>query len=118
VAPFDVHLIVLGGDAAIREQAEALYAALNRLAVEVLYDDRNESAGVKFADADLLGMPLRATLSSRSLKAGGVELKRRIDGPEDAWTAPVENAASTIQAEVRALRATYRAAADALDPGT
>ncbi len=45
--------------------------------VEVLYDDRNESPGVKFADADLMGLPIRLTVSTKSLQAGGIELKRR-----------------------------------------
>jgi prolyl-tRNA synthetase len=117
VAPFDVQLVVLGGDEAVRTPAEALYAELQAAGVETLYDERNESAGVKFADADLLGMPLRATVSARSLKAGGVELKRRADGPEDAWTVALADVADGIQSEVREAHASYRQAADALATG-
>jgi prolyl-tRNA synthetase len=117
VAPFDVQLIVLGGDEAVRAKADALYEELRAAGVATLYDERDESAGVKFADADLLGMPLRATVSARSLKAGGVELKRRADGPEGAWAVPVADAANAIQCEARDAQASYLAAADALEPG-
>ena len=79
VAPYQVHLVHLGktGDGT-KEQAEALYAELTAAGVEVLYDDRDGlGAGVKFTDADLMGIPWRVTLSARSLKGGGVEVKRR-----------------------------------------
>lgn len=77
LAPFDVYLLVLGADEAVRAQAETIYTQLRETGLEVLYDDREERAGVKFADADLIGCPTRATVSKRSLKAGGVELKAR-----------------------------------------
>jgi len=83
IAPFDVHLLTLGTDEAVHAQGEEIYADLTgfgkpvRSGLEVLYDDREESAGVKFADADLIGCPVRVTVSRRSLKAGGVELKAR-----------------------------------------
>lgn len=80
VAPYRLHLLLLGSDQELRAQAEGLYSDLKGQGGEVLYDDRDESAGVKFADADLLGCPLRLTLSKRSLKAGGVELKLRASG--------------------------------------
>ncbi|MBI4630878.1 MAG: proline--tRNA ligase, partial [Chloroflexi bacterium] len=73
VAPYDVHLIRLGKTEEARTAAEALYEKLPR----VLYDERDESAGVKFADADLIGLPIRITVSDKSLKAGGAEVKRR-----------------------------------------
>ncbi len=78
VAPYDVHLVLLAGrEADVRVQADVLYDELCVGGVEVLYDDRDASAGVKFADADLIGVPLRLTVSSRSLQQGGVEAKRR-----------------------------------------
>jgi prolyl-tRNA synthetase len=77
LAPFDVHLLMLGTDEAVQTQAEEVYAQTKGAGLEVLYDDREESAGVKFADADLIGCPVRATVSRRSLKAGGIELKAR-----------------------------------------
>jgi prolyl-tRNA synthetase len=77
IAPYQVHLVSLGNRPEIVEAAETLYEELSNRRFEVLYDDREESAGVKFNDADLIGIPLRLTVSSRSLAAGGAELKRR-----------------------------------------
>lgn len=74
VAPFDVHLVALRGG---QEQADALYSQLQQAGFEVLYDEREESPGVKFNDADLIGLPIRLTVTERSLKEGGVELKLR-----------------------------------------
>lgn len=78
VAPFQAHLVSLGLDRPeVGDAAEALYAELEQDGLEVLYDDRAESAGVKFNDADLIGIPLRLTVSPRTLKAGSVEAKLR-----------------------------------------
>ncbi|MDD2232311.1 MAG: proline--tRNA ligase [Sphaerochaetaceae bacterium] len=76
VAPYQVHLVSLIKDAAI---AEKIYEELEKAGIEVLFDDRNESAGVKFSDADLIGLPIRLTLGNRSLKEGKVEMKLRSD---------------------------------------
>ncbi|MBM3675961.1 MAG: proline--tRNA ligase [Actinobacteria bacterium] len=84
LAPFDVHLVVLPGkgDAAdeVRRTADALYDALRGAGLEVLYDDRDASPGVKFADADLLGMPVQLTLGAKGLARGIVERKVRASG--------------------------------------
>jgi prolyl-tRNA synthetase len=77
LAPFDVHLLTLGTDEETQERAESFYAQLVGAGYEVLFDDREESAGVKFNDADLIGCPIRGTVSRRSLEKGGVELKAR-----------------------------------------
>ncbi len=91
VAPYQVHLVGLVGKKGIGDKgvgdkgnlgetgeiAEKLYTALWAVGIETLYDDREESPGVKFNDADLIGLPVRLTVSERSLKAGGVEFKRR-----------------------------------------
>jgi prolyl-tRNA synthetase len=83
LAPFDVYLLTLGTDEESVQQAEAFCTDLEAAGLEVLFDDREESAGVKFTDADLIGCPVRATVSRRSLKRGGVELKARwADGME------------------------------------
>ena len=74
VAPYQVHLISLVKDTAIGEE---IYETLTKAGIEVLYDDRKESAGVKFADADLIGLPVRITIGNRSLKEGKVEVKVR-----------------------------------------
>ena len=78
VAPFEAHVIALPvTDESVRAEAESLVAELEGLGVEALYDDRNDSAGVKFADADLIGIPFRVTVSKRGLAQGKVEVKRR-----------------------------------------
>lgn len=80
LAPCAVHLVRLGNSAAVREAAETLYADLQTAAISVLYDDRDETAGVKFNDADLLGLPMRVVVSERGLKAGTFEIKHRANG--------------------------------------
>jgi prolyl-tRNA synthetase len=79
IAPYHVHLVLLRGKEGDQPEqaAEQLYAGLQAAGVEVLYDDREESPGVKFNDADLIGLPLRITVAPRSLQAGGCEFKRR-----------------------------------------
>jgi prolyl-tRNA synthetase len=80
IAPFAVHLLVLGEDKAVRDEAEKTFKILSDKGVEVLFDDRSEvTPGEKFADADLLGMPYRVVVSTRSMKDGGVELKKRTE---------------------------------------
>lgn len=78
IAPYDVSLIGLNiENPEIAEAAEALYDQLQQAGVEVLYDDRSESPGVKFNDADLLGLPVRLVVSPRNLKQNVIEMKRR-----------------------------------------
>ncbi|MBP6904700.1 MAG: prolyl-tRNA synthetase [Candidatus Pacebacteria bacterium] len=78
IAPFRVHLLVLGTNTATHIAAEEVYAQLQEKGIEVLFDDRiGVAPGEKFADADLLGMPLRVVVSDRSLEKGGVEIKER-----------------------------------------
>lgn len=74
VAPFDVHLVALRGGF---EGATELYDELRAAGLDVLYDDRDASPGVKFNDADLIGLPVRLTVGQRSLDQGGVEMKLR-----------------------------------------
>ena len=77
-APLDVHLVALDlREEAVAAQAEAVYDRLQAEGFSVLYDDRDASAGVKFNDADLIGLPLRLTVSKRSLADGRVEAKWR-----------------------------------------
>ena len=95
IAPYDIHLVSLNpGDDEISAAAEELYEQLSSAGLEVLYDDRDESAGIKFSDADLLGMPLRATVSRRSMRDGrNAELKLRSGDRDSAIIVPIENAA-------------------------
>jgi len=77
VAPFEFHLIRLEDSSAVKKAAEKLYQDLLKTGNEVLYDDRDKSAGEKFADADLIGIPLRVVVSERTLKENSVEIKKR-----------------------------------------
>ena len=77
VAPYQVHLICLGNDDNIIAEAEKIYISLQKEKIEVLYDDRNESAGVKFKDSDLIGIPLRIVVSKKTLEKNSIELKKR-----------------------------------------
>lgn len=77
VAPCQIHLLHLGAEPEVMKAAEQLYADLQEGGYEVLYDDRFESAGVKFNDADLIGVPLRLTVSARNLRQGAIEAKLR-----------------------------------------
>ena len=98
VAPYPAHLVALGAvkDPAVAEAAEALYQRLTDGGVEVLYDDRDESPGVKLTDAELLGMPTILTVSTRSLAAGGVEVTDRASG--ERQVRPMAD----VEAELRA----------------
>lgn len=76
-APYQVHLVSLGKDEEVTQKADQLYADLTAQGWEVLYDDREESAGKKFADADLIGLPVRVVLSNRTMAESSVEWKER-----------------------------------------
>jgi prolyl-tRNA synthetase len=81
-APFDVHVCGLGAhrNEAVRATADSLVAELGALGLDVLYDDREATAGVALADADLLGVPLRVTVGTKGLERGVVELSERRTG--------------------------------------
>jgi prolyl-tRNA synthetase len=104
VAPFQVHLVLLPKKAPQAvETADRLYAGLTAAGFEVLYDDREESSpGVKFNDADLIGLPLRVTVSARSLEQGGVELKRRDQA--ERRIVPLAELGSVLRSEMDLLR--------------
>ena len=98
VAPYRAHLVAIGADrdAAVAEAAEGLYTRLADAGVPVLYDDRDESPGVKFTDAELLGMPTIVTVSPRSLKAGGAEVTDRASGERSVR--PIEELIAQLRA--------------------
>ena len=103
IAPYPVHLVTLPGkDMPVEAVAESLYQELIEAGLEPLYDDRNERAGVKFNDADLIGVPLRVTVSARSLNENCLEFKRR--DRDERWMVPVEEGLQTIQTELENLR--------------
>ncbi len=80
IAPFHVHLLPVTTSEQVLEVTQTLYAALEHANVEVLLDDRNERAGVKFNDADLIGAPLQVIIGDKGLKQGTVDLKERKTG--------------------------------------
>jgi prolyl-tRNA synthetase len=116
VAPFIVHLIVLHkkakkqqGGSSEKERdfdpkaiAEELYEQFQAAGIETLFDDRDERPGVKFNDADLIGNPIRVTVSERSLGSGGVEIKRR--DREEKNIIPLDDILPHIQATIRDLQ--------------
>ena len=100
LAPFHVHIVpVSWSDARMRQTAEELYAKLQGAGMEVLLDDREERPGIKFKDADLIGVPLRVTIGAKSLERNCVELKRR--GEKTAQDLPLPDAAERIVGLVR-----------------
>jgi prolyl-tRNA synthetase len=95
VAPYQVHLCPLSLDKpAVADTAEKLYQDLQTERIEVLFDDRDDSPGIKFNDADLLGIPLRLTLSPRTLQSQSVEAKWRTD--KETQLLPLENLAAQV----------------------
>ncbi len=82
IAPFAVHLVSIAGKTGekITAAADTLYADLTKAGVEVLYDDRDISAGGKLADADLIGIPMRIVISEKTLEKDSVEVKDRVSG--------------------------------------
>jgi prolyl-tRNA synthetase len=102
VAPYQVYVVALQGG---EEVAERVYAELEAADVEVIYDGRDERAGVKFNDADLIGLPIRLTVSNKSLEAGGVEIKLRRSAetevvPENEVVAHVKRTIKALEQEI------------------
>lgn len=80
IAPFEVHLIEINkGNEEVSKQVEDIYNELTQRGITVLLDDRDANPGTKFADADLIGIPLRAVISEKTLEAGGIEVKKRTE---------------------------------------
>jgi prolyl-tRNA synthetase len=108
VAPYVVHIVLLTGKnksegADTRDIADQVYQQLESAGVDVLIDDRDESPGIKFNDADLIGNPMRVTVSDRALALGGVEYKRR-DQPEKTIV-PLERITSKLIEDIRLMEA-------------
>jgi prolyl-tRNA synthetase len=97
IAPWDVHLVALGKPGTQeREAAEALYAELGVAGIGVLLDDRDANPGEKFADAELVGCPLRLTLGRRSLESGAVEAQIRRGRADHDGGIPLQGAAEAV----------------------
>jgi len=103
IAPFEVLVLPINyKERAMRDAADRLYTELLERNVQVLLDDREERPGVKFKDADLIGIPLRVTVGPKGLQSGSVELRWRRDGRTE--TMPVEQASTKIREIVAAHR--------------
>ncbi len=102
IAPFEVTILPLQmHDTGVVETAEKIYTELLDIKVDTLLDDRDERAGVKFNDADLLGIPIRVTVGVKGIKGGQVEIKLRSE--TESFFVPINNAASSIKEKVEAL---------------
>jgi len=102
IAPFDVTILPLQmHNTGVVETAEKIYTELLDIKIDTLLDDRDERAGVKFNDADLLGIPIRVTVGVKGIKGGQVEIKLRSDA--ESFFVPINNAASSIKEKVEAL---------------
>ncbi|MBU1131953.1 proline--tRNA ligase [Patescibacteria group bacterium] len=95
VAPFAVHLVALGNDEKVFSSADQLYDKLVSAGMEVLYDDREESAGIKLGDSDLLGIPMRIVISNRTLEKNSAEIKMRAE--ENAELVELDKLLETIK---------------------
>lgn len=103
VAPYPVHIVLLAkGEGAAQDAAEQLYADLAERGIEVLLDDRRENPGVKFNDADLIGIPVRVTVGDRGLRRGIVEVKLRRE--KERQDVPVEQAVEYVVEQVERLQ--------------
>lgn len=89
VAPYQVHLLHLGKETEVKKAAQKIYEELQDNDIEVIYDDRDESAGKKLNDADLIGIPLRVLVSAKTLKENGVEIKCRSE--KQTQIVPIED---------------------------
>lgn len=98
IAPYHVYLATIGD---VQEQAEKLLAELEQAGIEVLYDDRDERPGEKFADADLMGIPYRIVISQRTLESESVEVKVRISG--DVQIVPLDKIVTNVTTNMQNL---------------
>jgi len=99
IAPYQVHLVTLGKEPEVNEAAKKLYDDLWAAGVEVLWDDRDERPGVKFKDADLLGLPLRVTVGAKGLATGQIEVKARTESdPKKAELLALADAVASLKA--------------------
>ena len=96
IAPYQVHLCSLSvGQSEVRSISDDIYNGLQEKGIDVLYDDRNDSAGIKFNDADLRGIPLRLTVSQRTLKQQSIELKWRVE--KDSRLIGIEDVVNEVE---------------------
>ena len=100
IAPYEVILVSLNTDnSQVMNSSEEMYLSMIKEGIDVLWDDRAESAGIKFNDADLLGMPLRMVMSKRNIENGVVEIKMRDE--KDGYTIPIEKCIDEVSRRLK-----------------
>ena len=100
IAPYEVILVSLNTDnSQVMNTSEEMYLSMIKEGIDVLWDDRAESAGIKFNDADLLGMPLRMVMSKRNIENGVVEIKMRDE--KDGYTIPIEKCIDEVSRRLK-----------------
>ena len=109
IAPFEVEIVAIGPSDEVAAESERLYAELLAAGVDVLLDDRKVRPGVKFNDADLIGIPLRVVVGDRGLKEGQIEIKRRAGGEQDS--VPPDEVVSRVRAILAEMHASPAVAA-------
>src|SRR5512146_1475364 len=102
IAPYRATVLTLGKEPELAKAAEEVVAALARAGIDVLYDDRDERAGVKFKDADLVGIPIRIAVGKKGLAEGKVEWKLRSWAGKQVELVPLGGAAAKTAAAVKA----------------
>jgi prolyl-tRNA synthetase len=110
IAPYSVALLALGNDPAVGVRADEAYHALQSAGIEALYDDREERPGVKFMDADLLGLPFRVVIGKKGNAEGWAEVRRR--GETQDQRVPFEQLETHLRRQIAAAQASCNAAAD------
>lgn len=104
IAPYQLHIVQLGSEPEVVAAVEKLERELEARGIEVLIDDRDERPGVKFKDADLVGIPLRVTVGAKALAKGGIELKPRTESdPKKAEIVPIGEAVDVLCSRVQAM---------------
>ena len=100
IAPYEVILVSLNTDnSQVMNSSDEMYLSMVKEGIDVLWDDRAESAGIKFNDADLLGMPLRMVMSKRNIENGVVEIKMRDE--KDGYTIPIEKCIDEVSRRLK-----------------
>jgi len=110
IAPYDVSFVPVGAEPELRAKADELYAAMTAAGIDVLLDDRDERPGVKFKDADLIGLPFRLVLGKKGLAGGFVEFRRR--GEKENRNVEFGTLVETVRGEIARARKEAMDAAD------
>jgi prolyl-tRNA synthetase len=101
IAPYQVHVVQVGTEPEVIAAVQQLEQELESSGVDVLIDDREERPGVKFKDADLIGIPLRLTVGKKALAQGAVEVKARKDGPKQSELIALASCSAVVRERIQ-----------------